>query len=80
MDTVWAIKAHAKLRISYFRFRNETLKARRAEITAINSQADKLVEILYPSMHPEIIWNCGYVPKTENVGYFKNWAILIWCP
>jgi hypothetical protein len=35
METVWAIKAHAKLRISYFRFRNEPLKACRVEIAAI---------------------------------------------
>ena len=40
METVWAIKAHAKLRISYFRFRNETLKARRVEIAAILTQSD----------------------------------------
>jgi hypothetical protein len=35
MGTVWAIKAHAKLRISNFRFRNETLKACREEISVI---------------------------------------------
>ena len=35
METVWAIKAHAKLRISYFRFRTETHLSHRVEITAM---------------------------------------------